>query len=613
MNLIHPRSYACPVWTAICVDILIPMITTIRRWKCTTAGIGLASIALFGLSDSGLTLEPPQQITQIPLSSGTKSQSSVLFVNPTAENATSGDGSVAAPFKTITQALEVAEPSSVITLSPGTYSTASGETFPLRLKAGVSIQGDRRTRGSKIIINGGGTFLSPTFARQNIAILGANQASLSGVTVTNSNPRGYGLWIESSNLLVSDNTFTGNAHDGISITGNSQPIIRSNYFHQNGANGMTIYGISRPEVRENVFEKTGFGINIAQKAAPILVGNRISENRAGIVTQAQSQPILRGNVIEGNTEDGLVAIATSQPNLGTKTEPGGNIFRQNGRFDINGSASKQVISAFGNQLASDRSSGNIDLAGTVNLVASQAIPQLAQNPQVASINNEGKEIPVVFQPKPGQLPQSTDIAPIVIPVPPPGSTQEAKSSSSPQVDLIQLNSSKPRQSVATGTTQASPASGSDTAIEIPIPLSSSQQLIPPPAQTGGTVGQNLPVLQSAQITEAELLPVPSGNIPIGNSRNLQKVSVPDSETRASGSPPLPPTRATSLGLRYRVVVEAGTQSRQSFVRSLVPGAFRTFSNGRMLMQVGAFSDRAKADEMLQMVTGKGLKATLEQM
>lgn len=610
MNLIHPRSYVCPAWAAICVDILIPMITRMTRWKCTTAGIGLASIAVFGLSDSGLTLEPPQQITQIPLNSGTKSQSNVLFVNPAVENATSGDGSVAAPFKTITQALEVAEPSSVITLSPGTYSTASGETFPLRLKAGVSIQGDRRTRGSKIIINGGGTFLSPTFARQNIAILGANQASLSGVTVTNSNPRGYGLWIESSNLLVSDNTFTGNAHDGISITGNSQPIIRSNYFHQNGANGMTIYGISRPEVRENVFEKTGFGINIAQKAAPILVGNRISENRAGIVTQAQSQPILRGNVIEGNTEDGLVAIATSQPNLGTKTQPGGNIFRQNGRFDINGSASKQVISAFGNQLASDRSSGNIDLAGTVNLVASQAIPQLAQNPQVASSNNEGKEIPVVFQPKPGQLPQSTDITPIVIPVPLPGSTQEAKSSSPPQVNLIQLNSSKPSQ-MATGITQASPASGSDTAIEIPIPLSSSQQLIPPP-QRGGTVGQNLPVLQSAQITEAELLPVPSGNIPIGNSRNLQKVPASGSD-RASGSPPLPPTRATSLGLRYRVVVEAGTQSRQSFVRSLVPGAFRTFSNGRMLMQVGAFSDRAKADEMLQMVTSKGLRAILEQM
>jgi hypothetical protein len=136
VNLIHPRSYACPVWTAICVDILIPMITTIRRWKCTTAGIGLASIALFGLSDSGLTLEPPQKITQIPVSSGTKTQSNVLFVNPAVENATIGNGSVAAPFKTITQALEVAEPSSVITLSPGTYSTASGEKFPPAAESG---------------------------------------------------------------------------------------------------------------------------------------------------------------------------------------------------------------------------------------------------------------------------------------------------------------------------------------------------------------------------------------------------------------------------------------------------------------------------------------------
>jgi len=35
------------------------------------------------------------------------------------------------------------------------------------------------------------------------------------------------------------------------------------------------------------------------------------------------------------------------------------IFRQNGRYDINASA-KQVISAFGNQLA-NRTSGDVDL------------------------------------------------------------------------------------------------------------------------------------------------------------------------------------------------------------------------------------------------------------
>jgi cell division septation protein DedD len=59
------------------------------------------------------------------------------------------------------------------------------------------------------------------------------------------------------------------------------------------------------------------------------------------------------------------------------------------------------------------------------------------------------------------------------------------------------------------------------------------------------------------------------------------------------------------------VVDAGTASKQALVRSLVPGAFRTFSNGRVLMQVGAFNNQAKADEMLQLVTSKGLRGTIE--
>lgn len=618
MILIHPCSYPCPDGAAKYVDILTSMITRIRHLNCTATGIGLISITLLSLSDSGSALEPPQQfLLAQPVVNQTRSQSNVLFVNPIGDKMT-GNGSLGAPFKTITQALESAQPNSVIVLSPGTYSISSGETFPLRLKQDVSIQGDSRTRGNNIIIQGGGTFLSPTFARQNITILGANQASLTGVTVTNPNPRGYGLWIESSNPIVRDNTFTGNSHDGISITGDSMPTIRSNYFYQNGANGMTIYGTSRPEVRENVFEKTGFGINIAQKAAPIIVDNRISQNRTGIVTQAKSQPVLRGNVIESNTEDGLVAIATSQPNLGTKTEPGGNTFRQNGRYDINASAAKQVISAFGNQLANARTSGNVDLAG-INLIATPAIPQ-ARNPQTAKTNNIAREIPVALQPKPAQLSQSTGEVvprvtttnPIVIPVPPPGSTP---SSLRQTLSFIQINSSTPNQ-IATprpSDTQLPAASGSDTAIEIPIPPTPSRALAPPPPQTSG-ITQNLPILQSAQIRESELLPVPNGNIPIGSTRNLPKVRVPgSSRTTAVGSPPLPPTQATSLGLRYRVVVDAGTASKQDLVRSLVPGAFRTFSNGKMLMQVGAFSNQAKANEMLQMVTSKGFRGAIEQI
>jgi parallel beta-helix repeat protein len=561
-------------------------------------------MTLLCLSDAGVTHQPsPQHLAQISLGSQTRPQSNVLFVNPAARDETIGNGSKRAPFKTITQALQIAQPKTVIVLSTGTYSTSSGEKFPLILKPGVSIQGNPRTRGRNIVIQGGGTFLSPTFARQNITILGANHASVTGVSVTNPNPRGYGLWIESSSPVVIKNTFTRNSHDGISITGNSAPIIRSNYFYQNGANGMTIYGTSRPEVRENVFKKTGFGINIAQKAAPVLVGNRITKNRAGIVAQANARPILRDNVIEGSREDGLVVIATSQPNLGTKAEPGGNVFRQNGRYDINSSASSQVIPAFGNQLANVRTSGSVDLAGTGRAVATHT--------------NQPPSQPAVLQPKPDKLSQpvgegadaTTTTTSIEIPVPPPASTAQVPPTPSrkPQMDnSMQMTSVTPNQSEDS-------APQSDNAIEIPVPPIASQPVAPSQAKTGGSE-RRLPILQPAPIVASELMPVPSPNVPIGNPRNLPTVVVPkNSSVPSARSPSLPSTRTTALALRYRVVVEAASASKQALVRSLVPGAFRIFSNGRVLMQAGSFSDRAKADKIRQLLSSKGLRATIEQI
>ena len=43
-------------------------------------------------------------------------------------------GSSAAPFKTIGKGLSVATAGQVVAVSPGTYSSASGEVFPLALR-----------------------------------------------------------------------------------------------------------------------------------------------------------------------------------------------------------------------------------------------------------------------------------------------------------------------------------------------------------------------------------------------------------------------------------------------------------------------------------------------
>ncbi len=64
-----------------------------------------------------------------------------IFVSPFGDD-TTGDGSSAAPFRTVTKANTVAlTPGDRIMISPGTYATTDGEVFPLFLGDGVSLIG----------------------------------------------------------------------------------------------------------------------------------------------------------------------------------------------------------------------------------------------------------------------------------------------------------------------------------------------------------------------------------------------------------------------------------------------------------------------------------------
>ncbi|MFM7365802.1 MAG: DUF1565 domain-containing protein [Cuspidothrix sp.] len=372
-----------------------------------TVGLGLTSATISIGNVSSVLAQVPAGIQPTLQNRQTISQVNRLFVNSSVGNDQTGNGSAIAPWRTITQALEASPPNSVIILAPGTYSTKTGEVFPLMLKPGVAIQGDVSNQGKTVTIAGGGEYLSRRFGGQNVAIVGANQTSLTGVTVTNSNSRGYGLWIESSNIVVGENTFTNNTQDGIAVTGDGTPSISKNLFIRNGANGITISGNARPEIRENIFKNTGFGINIAQNSAPVVVGNQIENNRSGIIVQATATPLLRNNLIQGNTEDGLVVIAQARPDLGISYDPGKNVFRNNGRYDINAKTAKIVISAAGNNLTSNRISGQVDLQGTNTPLSSTATL-----PRTAVINPNLREtiVPrtVKTVPNPNQLPPVTN-------------------------------------------------------------------------------------------------------------------------------------------------------------------------------------------------------------
>jgi hypothetical protein len=84
--------------------------------------------------------------------------------------------------------------------------------------------------------------------------------------------------------------------------------------------------------------------------------------------------MLRNNVIQDSRDNGLVAIQTAEPNLGTEADPGKNLIRNNGTkntktfFDVLNATKDQTITAVGNDIDPKR------VSGKVNLVVAQVDP-----------------------------------------------------------------------------------------------------------------------------------------------------------------------------------------------------------------------------------------------
>ncbi len=203
-----------------------------------------------------------------------------LYVNPAIGNNTN-PGTQQAPFKTITQALKVASPNTTIQLAEGKYSAENGETFPLTVPFGVKVIGNEANKGSNILIEGSGNYLSRTFAGQNVTFVMLDSAELRGVTVTNPASRGSGVWAESTTPTIANCTFINCKREGVFATGDANPTITGNVFTENAANGMAIAKNSQGKIQGNTCFKTGFGIAVSDTASPTLLDNKIYENRSG--------------------------------------------------------------------------------------------------------------------------------------------------------------------------------------------------------------------------------------------------------------------------------------------------------------------------------------------
>lgn len=646
-----------------------------------------------------------------------------LYVNPAIGQDNSGSGGSQSPFRTIHHALQVAQPNTVILLAPGLYSTETGEVFPLQMRSGITIQGDPSTAGQGIVVRGGGAFATVSQGSQNVTFVGATNALLTGVTITN--PQGHGLWIESSNPTIAHNTFSGSDRSGIRVTGTALGAIQQNRFRQNRETGLSIAGAAQPEVRENLFEQTEVGITIADSAAPLIVQNQIRRNRVGVWVQDSARPVLRRNAIDQSRESGVVALNNSMPDLGTAEDAGENQFRDNRRQDVDAARTTQTVPIAGNQLSMRQVSGRVDFAGAMRssfplgiigqtvaqqpdlenssaqpeelgrsiatthtltstlstnahstLVASALIgqlppgitfePSIAVSPTatIAAVgegrlssaqNSPVQNTPVQNTPVQNTITERTiaetaQSVSIPIPVPPPENAAVLMSAVRP------VHSANPsgnnHSSNLSGDIDGSPSaasmpallSPSDSALIGAVPVAVSV-IVPQPFAASGVATSprqsfpEVPMMQSALILPAppvsspavpqaapapdmpvergdrlallsNVLPVPDGDAPIGNTGDLPRVSIPSGQTWSAGGAVYSPSQAA---LRYRVVVEASSERVQALVRSLIPSAFVIADRGRPVMQVGAFSDRDNAEDAVRLLNQRGLRAVIQRL
>jgi parallel beta-helix repeat protein len=381
------------------------------------------SILLFAVSTTAQESIPSPNLSK---------NNNVIYVNSQVGD-DQQSGKKASPLQTISQALKIAPPGSIIQLAPGTYSEESGETFPLVLDRQITLQGNSRDQGFKTIIQGDGYFLSPTAAGQNVAIAAVKEAGkITGITITNNHSRGHGIWVESANPQIVSNTLTRNGNTGVSVNGKSAPIIANNYFYNNSGNGLLVYGTSQPQVTKNTFEQTGFGISLVQDATAKITENLFDGNRIGIILEGNSQGILRHNEIVNSGEVGLTAIAASQVDLGTDREPGNNVFRSNQELDIENASSHEIV-AVGTEVQGD-TAGEINFEQGEFLARNdrqaedlEPLPPLpsrekADLPEAPS-SDSYKPLPPLFprldDPQPAASPATLEPTPPDLPPPPP--------------------------------------------------------------------------------------------------------------------------------------------------------------------------------------------------
>jgi len=488
-----------------------------------------------------------------PLPTPVPTTAAILYVDPRMGNDTN-DGTQASPYRTITRALAVAAPNTIVQLSQGSYTPETGERFPLQLHRGIRLQGSAGNRGLGVIIQGGGEFPSSFGTRENAAIWLGDRASVVGVTV--SNPHGLGIWLDGSEIALEKNTIAGNESAGIVARRESRLKIAGNYIYDNGS-GILLAGQVEGQVYDNIIDR----------------------NRVGIVVEGNARPVLRENSVEGSLEIGLLALDGARPDLGTRSQLGGNDFRRH-RLHAIVNETQRAIAAWGNQI-DGTTVGRVDRGvGITSSGIDTSVAAPSSSGEASSGGSSEPRSPLNYTPSPDSEPTLSDRTPRESPYngnraprSAPGFVSQSNREESP-LDVTSA-ADAPAQSPGMELVRRS-TSAAEMGIEtLPTPAT-------PPDPTLRRSLEEILVLQPN--ISVSIDPAPSFN--------------------ARGFTPVrPPLEQQS----YKILVEVASPNDVERVRRLVPEAFASTYQKRPVMQIGIFSSLENAEAIRQQLIGQGLK------
>ena len=472
------------------------------------------------------------------------------------------NGVEAEPLRTVTRALEVASPNTVIVLAPGRYSQGTGEVFPLQLKPGVTIQGTPGSSDRTAIIEGGGNFNSPSRSEQNAAIVAADRAGIAQVAI--SNPNGYGVWVESASPTILESAFVGNRQTGIYVAGGS-PRVHGSYFSGNQVAGLIVFGSSSADIQRNIFDSTGDAIRVLEGATPEIVGNRITNNDAGLVLIGDAAPLVQDNQIVGNRRNEVVEVAARR-NVSSRRE----------------------------DLAAEAFAAEAEV---VKVPAEQVLrPAVAARPEPLSMP-EASDFETGF----GAEDESTVVEVAVV--------------SAAEQQLLQPVDTSVEQSLGQPSERAIPDGAPGAALQaLQSGLALGPRAVTEENPDSGSLLRNRRRRQQEEVEPTpEVRPAP----PVNNNRlAVPNAAIPiGSGSSSLFSPPSGaiPSRAQALGLYYRVFVEANDPFVQDEIKEVIPDAFRTRFEGRTVMQVGAFPTEEEAEERKDILEDNDFDAQIEYM